>query len=57
MTESGPMHTELNRKVLENKKDMKPFHIDHELECPILFKDILSCLRMSYPVKGLPILF
>jgi hypothetical protein len=57
MTESGPMHTELNRKVLENKKDMKPFHIDHELECPILFKDILSCLRMSYPVKGRPILF
>ena len=22
---------------IANKKDMKPFHIDRELECPILF--------------------
>ena len=33
-----------------NKKDMKPFHIDRELECPILSKNVLSCLRTSYPV-------
>ena len=26
-----------------NKKDMKPFHIDYELERPILFKNVLSC--------------
>ena len=23
--------------LIEYKKDMKPFHIDRELECPILF--------------------
>ena len=23
--------------IIHNKKDMKPFHIDRELECPILF--------------------
>ena len=37
-----------------NKKDMKPFHIDRELECPILFKNVLSCLRTSYPVLERP---
>ena len=31
-----------------NKKDMKPFHIDRELEHPILFKNVLSCLRTGY---------
>ena len=36
-------------KIRDNKKDMKPFHIDRELEGPILFKDVLSCLRTSYP--------
>ena len=38
---------------------MKPFHIDRELECPILFKDVLfknviSCLRTPYPVLERP---
>ena len=33
-----------------NKKDMKPFHIDGKLECPILLKNVLSCLRTCYPV-------
>ena len=28
---TGPIHSH------ENKKNMKPFHIDRELECPILF--------------------
>ena len=37
-----------------NKKDMKPFHIDRELECPILFKNVLSCLRTSYPILEHP---
>ena len=27
--------------VIKNKKDMKPFHIDRELECPILFHNVL----------------
>ena len=38
----------------KNKKDMKPFHIDRELEGPILFKDVLSCLRTSYPILERP---
>ena len=29
---------------------MKPFHVDRELEGPILFKDVLLCLRTSYPI-------
>jgi len=33
---------------------MKPFHIDRELEGPILFKDVLSCLRTSYPILERP---
>ena len=37
-----------------NKKDMKPFHIDRELEGPILFKDVLLCLRTSYPILERP---
>ena len=37
-----------------NKKDMKPFHIDRELEGPMLFKDVLSCLRSSYPILERP---
>ena len=37
-----------------NKKDMKPFHIDRELEGPMLFKDVLSCLRTSYPILERP---
>ena len=37
-------------KFCQNKKDMKPFHIDRELEGPILFKDALVCLRTSYPI-------
>ena len=40
--------------MCENKKDMKPFHIDRKLECPILFKNVLSCLRTSYPVLERP---
>ena len=43
-----------NFEIFENKKDMKPFHIDRELECPILFKNVLSCLRTSYPVLEHP---
>ena len=33
---------------------MKPFHIDRELECPILFKDVRLCLRTSYPISERP---
>ena len=33
---------------------MKPFHIDRELECPILFKNVLSWLRTSYLVLKRP---
>ena len=33
----------MNTWYSKNKKDMKPFHIDRELECPILFKNVLSC--------------
>ena len=39
---------------IANKKDMKPFHIDRELEGPILFKDVLLCLRTSYPILERP---
>ena len=41
---TGPIHSH------KNKKNMKPFHIDRELECPILFRNVLSCLGTSYPV-------
>ena len=37
--------------TLYNKK---PFHIDRELEGPILFKDVLLCLRTSYPILERP---
>ena len=30
-----------------NKKDMKPFHIDRELERPILFENVLSYSGMA----------
>ena len=40
--------------IPKKKKDMKPFHIDRELECPILFKNVLSCLRTSYSVLERP---
>ena len=33
---------------------MKTFHIDRELECPILFKNVLSCLNTSYPILERP---
>ena len=36
------------------KKDMKPFHIDCKLECPTLFKDVLSCLRLPYSILEHP---
>ena len=35
-----------------NKKDMKPFYIDSELEHPILFYNVLPCFRTSYSVLG-----
>ena len=37
-----------------HKKDMKPFHIDCKLECPTLFKDVLSCLRLPYSILEHP---
>ena len=46
----GQLQMEKLFQVSKNKKDMKPFHIDRELECPILFNNVLSCLRTSYPV-------
>ena len=33
---------------------MKPFHIDRKLERPVLFKNVLSCLRTSYSVLERP---
>ena len=33
---------------------MKPFNIDRKLEHPILVKNVLSCLRTSYPVLEHP---
>ena len=44
----------LTTHFFTNKKDMKPFHIDRELESPILFKDVLSCLRTPYPILERP---
>ena len=44
----------ISPQLTQNKKDMKPFHIDRELECPILFYNVLSCLRTSYSVSELP---
>ena len=39
---------------MQNKKDMKPFHMDRKLEGPILFKDVLLCLSTSYPILERP---
>ena len=44
----------LDIKIEENKKDMEPFHIDREIEGPILIKNVLSCLRTFYPVLECP---
>ena len=44
----------IQSKIQSKKKDMKPFHIDRELEGPILFKDVPSCLRTSYPILERP---
>ena len=46
--------TLLKIKMHRNKKYMKPFHIDRELEQSILFKNVVSYLRTSYLVVERP---